>query len=548
MKKASINNWRIFSFIYGFSRPHWPLVVFGTLLYCSQTVLMPLVNMVLMSGVTAAITQKDISLLPKTALGSFGLLAVSFVLVSVGILLYVQGDLRTTRLLQKKLFRAFVSLDAESRAHSGDLLSSINTDVASASYIYSDALSNVVNCLLPIVILSVTLFAMNAYIGLLTVAAGLVSLLGQYVFAKPLAKVAGKSLETVAEATRMIGDFFSGGLIVRAFGMEKFLLGDFARTNTALRRLSRREATMNAGQKLFSGLSQLMTLGGVFVLGSILISRGQLNMIALMAMISLCESVSQSIGQIGAALAGMQAPIAAGRRIYGILDGDNRVGALPAPVGHPSGRYDIAAENLTFAYQGADVPVFHDLSLSIPENTYVAIAGKSGCGKSTLLKVLAGLYTREDIGISIGGKRMSAANPDEWRSYFSYVDQSCTLFDLSVAENIALGKANATFEEVQAAAKEAGADAFIRELPQDYDTPVGQTGASLSGGQRQRIAIARALIRRSPILVFDEPTSALDKQTETEVLTAIEALRGNYTILMVTHNMDAIQPDRIVWL
>jgi len=117
------------------------------------------------------------------------------------------------------------------------------------------------------------------------------------------------------------------------------------------------------------------------------------------------------------------------------------------------------------------------------------------------------------------------------------------LFDLTIGENIALGKAGATIDEIKRAAAEADADAFISSFPLGYDTPVGEIGAMLSGGQRQRIAIARALIRRSPILVFDEATSALDKDSEREVIDTINRLRGKHTILMVTHNAQAITPD-----
>ena len=132
---------------------------------------------------------------------------------------------------------------------------------------------------------------------------------------------------------------------------------------------------------------------------------------------------------------------------------------------------------------------------------------------------------------------------NEWRAYFSYVDQNCTLFNLTIAENIGLGKEGCSLDEIKAAAAQANADGFISSLPNGYDTPVGEIGGLLSGGQRQRIAIARALVRRSPVLVFDEATSALDAESEREVVETINQLRNNHTILLITHNISALQPD-----
>jgi ABC-type multidrug transport system fused ATPase/permease subunit len=156
------------------------------------------------------------------------------------------------------------------------------------------------------------------------------------------------------------------------------------------------------------------------------------------------------------------------------------------------------------------------------------------------------LYERDGLSIKVDGKTLTSADMNIWRGYFAYVDQNCVLFNLTIGENIALGRANASIEEIKSAAAEADADGFISALPQGYDTPVGEAGASLSGGQRQRIAIARALIRRSPVLVFDEATSALDSASEQEIAATIDNLKANHTILMVTHNINAIKPDVVI--
>jgi len=371
------------------------------------------------------------------------------------------------------------------------------------------------------------------------------------VFAKPIAKISKKTLEITAEATKTIGDVFSGGIIIRVFRLEERMLKVFGRDNEALKRLVYREARIDGARKLVSGSMDILTTGGVFVVGSILISQGTMTLPALMALVSLCSSAAMSIAQIGAAWAGMQGPFEAGRRIFDLLDGDNRVEALPdtQKTSGQATRFDadngcrIEVKNLTFAYKGEEKPVLRDVGFSIPENKLAAFVGESGSGKSTLLKAIAGLYKSEGTQISVGGSNLSYDDMAAWRANFAYVDQNCTLFNLTIAENIGLGREGATFDEIKAAAAEANADGFIMELPDGYNTSVGETGGSLSGGQRQRIAIARALLRRAPVLVLDEATSALDAASEREIVETIHNLRANHTILLVTHNLSAIDPD-----
>jgi len=174
--------------------------------------------------------------------------------------------------------------------------------------------------------------------------------------------------------------------------------------------------------------------------------------------------------------------------------------------------------------------------------------GPSGSGKSTLLRIISGFYEREQPGLTLGGMSFDAASIAMWRKQFAYVDQSCKLFDMTIKENIALGrKDNVSDADIIDAAKKAFAHDFIEELENKYDSPCGEKGSSLSGGQKQRIAIARALIKGSPVLVFDEATSALDADSERCVMDTIESLRRDHTILITTHNMKNIATaDKIV--
>jgi len=532
--------------MYGFARPYYLPLIVGTLLYCSQMVMFPLLNAVLMGGVTGAMLSGDYATLLPAALQVLGMTVLAMLMAYFGVILYVSSATKTMLRLQKKMLRLFVRSGAEDHTHSGERLSMLNTDVAAAHDLYSNALASMLFTLMPIVILTGMIFYMQWRIGLFTIFLGLLAIAGQFLFAKPITKIAKKTLETTAEATRIIADIFSGGIIARVFGLQEQMLKAFGDSNGMLRSLSFREARVDGARKLFSGVSDLLTIGGVFVVGSILISQKEMTLPTLMALVPLCSSVAFSIAQFGASWAGMQAPFEAGRRLYALLDGDNKLDPLPETPQAPAGikrSGAIKVSGLTFAYKDAEKPTLDNASFSVGENQLAAIIGESGSGKSTLLKVIAGLYFCQEAHISVGGKTLSSDDLNAWRANFSYVDQNCTLFNLTIAENIALGREGASPDEIKVAAVEADADGFISALPQGYDTPVGEVGASLSGGQRQRIAIARALIRRAPVLVFDEPTSALDAESGREVNSTITSLREFHTILMITHHLPAIHPD-----
>jgi ABC-type multidrug transport system fused ATPase/permease subunit len=319
--------------------------------------------------------------------------------------------------------------------------------------------------------------------------------------AKPLAKISKKTLETSGEIAKTLGDIFAGGIIIRVFRLQERLMTVFGRDNDELRRLVYREARIDSVQALISGITQILTTAGVFVAGSLLISSGDLSFAQLMTIFPLCGALALSFSEIGGAWAGMQAPLEAGQRLYTLLDGNNRVEEAPidsplqsTPPSHIEPSLEIT--NLTFKYADAEKPVFENVDLSVAPGQLAVIHGESGSGKSTLLKVIGGLYESEGGEISIGGTPLSHNDIKAWRSCFAYVDQSCTLFNLTIAENIGLGRDSATFDEIKAAAVEADADGFIAALPNGYDTQVGEAGSSLSGGQRQRIAIARALLRK----------------------------------------------------
>ena len=202
---------------------------------------------------------------------------------------------------------------------------------------------------------------------------------------------------------------------------------------------------------------------------------------------------------------------------------------------------------MDFAYE--DQPVLRGLDLEVTRGTRLGVVGESGAGKSTLASLLLRMYAPGEGRIAIDGVDIREVTLGSLRGQMALVSQEVVVFDQSVAENIACGKLEASREEIVAAAKAANAHEFIEELPEGYDTRLGEQGARLSGGQRQRIAIARAFVREAPILILDEATAALDSKAEAEVQGAIERLEKGRTVICVAHRLSTLRGmDRIIVL
>jgi ATP-binding cassette subfamily B protein/subfamily B ATP-binding cassette protein MsbA len=221
--------------------------------------------------------------------------------------------------------------------------------------------------------------------------------------------------------------------------------------------------------------------------------------------------------------------------LYGILDSQSKVSELVQPVTLEGEKHELAIHGLDFHYHPKH-PVLQGVSLSIPHGKTIAILGHNGSGKSTLIQLLCRFYDPIKGSISLGGVDIKSLTLADLRSRITLVSQSTELFNRSVLENIRYGSPNATVEEVEEAAKQAHAHEFIlKSLSSGYETMVGQSGQKLSGGQRQRIALARAILRKPDILILDESTSQIDMSSEIQIRETLQAMKGNMTIIIITH-------------
>jgi ATP-binding cassette subfamily B protein len=238
---------------------------------------------------------------------------------------------------------------------------------------------------------------------------------------------------------------------------------------------------------------------------------------------------------------------AAVRHIQELLDEPTRGADRPGAPDLPRITHDITFEHVTFQYEGAQQPVLDNLSLKLDVGKTIAIVGPSGSGKSTLLNLILRLYVPDEGRVTIDGVDIRKVTRESLRRSMAVVFQENMLFNMSIRENIRLGKEGASDEEVTEAARKAEIHRYIMSLPQKYDTPVGERGDTLSGGQRQRIAIARAIIRNPSVLLLDEATSALDQTTEAAINHTLLKVAEGRTMIWSTHRLTSVvEMDEII--
>ena len=299
----------------------------------------------------------------------------------------------------------------------------------------------------------------------------------------------------------------------------------------------------------FIGFLPSIGLAVVLLVGGRQVINGSLSLGDFTAFYTYLLMLIAPMRTLGLALGMAQRATASGARLFQILD---RVPQVVAPAGAPplpEGRGRVELRDVTFTYERAGAPALADVDLAVEAGTTVALVGGTGSGKTTLVQLLARLYDVDAGAVLIDGADVRDVDLDALRGAICVVDDDPFLFSATVHENIAYGRPEATREEVERAAERAQAAGFIAELPDGYDTRVGERGLTLSGGQRQRIAIARALLSDPRILVLDDATSSVDASTEQAIKQALREVMAGRTTFVIAHRLSTIAlADEIVVL
>jgi ATP-binding cassette subfamily B protein/subfamily B ATP-binding cassette protein MsbA len=341
--------------------------------------------------------------------------------------------------------------------------------------------------------------------------------------------------------------------VVQAYGREPDgdrMFSDLTRRagKASLRTLSsqlRFQVSTNAVTSL--GTAAVMMVGAFHVL------NGKLSLGSLLVFLSYLQSLYSPLETLAYLNTSLASAAAGARRVFEVLHAEEGTvrdipGAQPAPRVPEGQRGCLRLDNVTFGYE-SDRPVLHGVTIDARPGETIALVGPTGAGKSTLVSLIPRLFDPWQGRVLLHGVDIRTIQLASLRSQVALMLQEPFLLPLTVAENIAYGRRNASREEIIAAAVAANADDFIQRLPDGYETVIGERGATLSGGERQRLAIARALLKDAPILILDEPTSALDAETESSLMEALERLMRGRTTFIIAHRLSTVRrADRIVVL
>jgi ATP-binding cassette, subfamily B, bacterial len=328
--------------------------------------------------------------------------------------------------------------------------------------------------------------------------------------------------------------------VVKAFSLQRRTLGWFTMRNDDARRKIAAAAFLSTMVERTVTISVLLLHLVVLALGAYLATKGQITIGTFVTFESAFWEVSYNIAHLMHFIPVSIQSAAAVQHIQELLDEPTRGADRPGAPDLPRITNDITFDRVTFQYEGSQTPVLDNLSLKLNVGKTIAIVGPSGSGKSTLLNLILRLYVPDEGRVTVDGVDIRKVTRESLRKSMAVVFQENMLFNMSIRENIRLGKEGATDHEVEQAARKAEIHRYIMSLPQKYDTSVGERGDTLSGGQRQRIAIARAIVRDPSVLLLDEATSALDQTTEAAINKTLLKLAKGRTMIFSTHRLTSV--------
>jgi subfamily B ATP-binding cassette protein MsbA len=357
----------------------------------------------------------------------------------------------------------------------------------------------------------------------------------------------GRSLQdTIGELTRVIQEAISSNREIKIFGGKDYEQERFARLNNQVRRYHMKATTVSEANVPVVQILTVIALAIVIYIASVQSHTGQLSVGEFVSLIGALALMSSPIKRLTKINTQLQSGLAAAESVFALIDRHSEHDAGKTRIEHATGRIEF--RNVAYTHHNSRSAALHDITLEIAAGETVALVGPSGGGKSTLANLIPRFYTPTEGRILLDGADIQQLELASLRKQIAYVGQYIMLFNDTVAANIGYGaQASASAATIEEAARKAHALEFIEQLPDGMDTLVGENGVRLSAGQRQRIAIARALIKDTPILILDEATSALDSVSEQLVQQALESLRQGRTSLVIAHRLSTIEnADRIL--
>jgi ATP-binding cassette subfamily B protein len=454
----------------------------------------------------------------------------------------------------------------------GQLMSRATVDLGAIRFFLGYGLIFITQNLLTIVLASAVMFAINPVLALIALAPApfIVYTASRY---NRVSRPAQQEVQQrLAELTAEAEENVSGIRIVKAFAREEYQLQRFSRSVSRVFDQSIYSTRLQAFFSPLIGLLPQLGIALVLLIGGREVIAGNLSLGNFTAFYTYLVMLAGPLRMLGVAMGMAQRAIASGNRLFEILDREPRIESPPEAPALPAGGGRVQLRNVSLRYESPNqpnsdlhqisgpgdgefdavpareaVPALSDIELEVEAGRTVALVGPSGSGKTSLVALIARLYDPSEGAVLVDGVDVREVDVTSLRKEIAFVADDSFLFTASVAENIAYASPEATMEEIEVAARRAQADGFIRELPDGYETRVGERGLTLSGGQRQRVAIARALLADPRILILDDATSSVDATTEAAIKSGLREAMAGRTTFIIAHRLSTVSlADEIV--
>lgn len=536
---------RLFKYINPYKKEVWLAVTCMVIFTLTNIAIIPLV-----AKISDAIGSKDFTALNLTALLALGIYFLR------GIASYGQGYLmqfagnRVVTDIRLQVYKHIqdMSFDFFAKWRTGEILSRLLSDIQNIQSTIIGTITEMAPNVLTLFGVLVYLFCLNWRLSLLTII--VIPVLGTLIshFGSEMKKVSHAAQSKVADVSSILQEKVSGIKVVKSFAMEKHEVEKFRRENESNFWLVMKQAQIYVTQTPLLAFIQMAVILGLIWYGGQEVVAGRLSSSDLIAFFAGIALMADPVSRLGSISTSIQSALASAERIFEVVDIKPTVVEKADAKELPAVKGEVEFKDVSFSYE-AQGHVLKDINFSSARGEIVAIVGRSGSGKSTLLNLIPRFYDASQGAVLIDGNDVKDVKIADLRRAMGIVPQETLLFSGTIRENIAYAKIDATREEVERAAKMANAYDFIMQLPEKYETLVGEKGARLSGGEKQRIAIARALLRNPKILIFDEATSSLDTESERLVQDAIDRLMQNRTTFVIAHRLSTVQhADKILVL